>query len=117
MSFAAFAIEDARKRTSSRGIIASHFSEIGQILYYNANWVSFQVCQHKERLLQWEVCVRAWKWVIVAGHTFSSEEAARDIDGFAANDDNLLSGEQLLGHRTGQAAHEMPFAIYRNLSS
>jgi hypothetical protein len=49
--------------------------------------------------------------------TLRAEELARDVEGFASNDDNLLAVEQLLGHDAGQATEKVSLAIDNNLES
>ena len=40
-----------------------------------------------------------------------AEEAARDVNLLAPNDDNLLAVQDLLGHNGGQPTEEMALAI------
>lgn len=50
-------------------------------------------------------------------HTLSSEEFAGDVESFAADYNDLLTVEQLLSHRAGQATEEVSLAIDYNLMS
>ena len=43
--------------------------------------------------------------------TFRTEEFARDVNGLAADDNDLLAIEQLLRDRAGQAAAQVAFAV------
>jgi len=45
----------------------------------------------------------------------SAEELARDVQGLAADDDNLLAAKELLGDNAGQAAKQVALAIDHNL--
>ena len=51
----------------------------------------------------------------MGGRTLRSEELAGDVEGFAADDDDFLAVEQLLGDGAGEAAEEVAFAVYHNL--
>lgn len=46
------------------------------------------------------------------GHTLGSEELAGDVEGFAADDDDLLAIEQLLCDCAGEATEKVPLAIF-----
>jgi hypothetical protein len=48
--------------------------------------------------------------------TLGTEELSGDVDLLAANDDELLSIEKLLGHSRGQTTKEMALAVNDNLS-
>lgn len=48
-------------------------------------------------------------------HTLSAEEFARDVDGFASDDDNLLAVKELLGDGAGKATEEVALAVNDNL--
>ena len=50
-----------------------------------------------------------------AGRTLSAEELARDVDSLAADDDNLLAVQELLGHDRGQTAKQVALAVDNNL--
>lgn len=52
----------------------------------------------------------------MVSRTFCSEELAGDVEGFAADDDDLLAVEELFGDNAGQAAEQMALAIYHDLS-
>ena len=54
-----------------------------------------------------------WRRVLVGGRarTLSPEELARDVEGLASHDDDLLAVQELLGHDRGEAAKEMALAI------
>lgn len=43
-----------------------------------------------------------------------AEEATRDVNLFASNDDNLLARESLLGDDGSKTTQEMPFAVDDN---
>lgn len=43
--------------------------------------------------------------------TLGAEELARDVERFAANNDNLLAVQELLGHGGGQATKEVTLAV------
>jgi len=43
--------------------------------------------------------------------TLRAEELARDVQGLASHNDDLLAVEQLLGDRGGQATEEVPLAV------
>lgn len=45
------------------------------------------------------------------GRTLSTEELSRDVQGFAAHNNDLLSLEELLGNGRGEATEEMALAI------
>lgn len=47
--------------------------------------------------------------------TLSAEELARDVEGLAADDDDLLAVEELLGDDAGQAAKQVALAIDHDL--
>lgn len=47
----------------------------------------------------------------VGRRTLRAEELARDVEGLATNDHDLLAREELLGHDAGKAAKEMTLAI------
>lgn len=47
--------------------------------------------------------------------TFRSEEFAGDVEGFAADHNNLLAVEELFGDGAGEATEKVPFAVYHNL--
>lgn len=47
--------------------------------------------------------------------TLSAEELARDVQSLAADDNDLLTAEELLGHDRGQTAKEVTLAINDNL--
>ena len=49
------------------------------------------------------------------GRTLGAEELARDVQGLAADDDDLLAVEELLGDDAGQAAEQVALAIDDNL--
>lgn len=51
------------------------------------------------------------EWEVGEEHTLSTEELARDVQGLGANDDDLLTLKELLGHDTGQTAKEMALAV------
>ena len=52
---------------------------------------------------------------MAAKRTLGTEELARDVEGFAADNDNLLSVEKLFGHGRGQAAQEVTLSVNNNL--
>jgi hypothetical protein len=52
---------------------------------------------------------------VYRSHTLSAEELARDVQGLAADDDNLLAAKELLGDNAGQAAKQVALAIDHNL--
>lgn len=43
--------------------------------------------------------------------TLRAEELARDVQGLAADNNDLLTAEELLGHDGGQTAEEVALAI------
>lgn len=43
--------------------------------------------------------------------TFRAEELPRDVEGFAAHHNDLLTIEQLLSDRAGQATEQMALAV------
>jgi hypothetical protein len=47
--------------------------------------------------------------------TLSAEELSRDVESLAADNDNLLAVEELLGHDGGQTAKEMALAVNDDL--
>lgn len=47
--------------------------------------------------------------------TLCAEELSRDVDGLAADDDNLLAAEQLLGDDAGETSEEVAFAVNDDL--
>lgn len=47
--------------------------------------------------------------------TLAAEELARDVKGLGADDNNLLTVEELLSHDTGEAAEEVTFAVNDDL--
>lgn len=49
--------------------------------------------------------------------TLCAEEFAGNVEGFAADQYDLLTVEQLLCHDTGEATQEMSFPIDHNLHS
>lgn len=49
------------------------------------------------------------------GRTLGTEELSGDVEGLAANDDNLLSVQELLGDGAGQATEQVALAIDDNL--
>lgn len=46
--------------------------------------------------------------------TLCPEELARDVEGFAAHNDDLLAVQQLLRDRAGETAKQMALAVYDN---
>lgn len=54
--------------------------------------------------------------VCVCGrHTLSTEEFARNVQGFGSNNDNLLAIEKLLCDGTGETTEQMSLAVNNNL--
>lgn len=49
------------------------------------------------------------------GRTLGAEELSRDVEGLAADDNNLLAVEELLGDNGGETAKEMALAVNDNL--
>ena len=47
--------------------------------------------------------------------TLGAEELSRDVEGLAADDDNLLAIEELLGHGRGETTEKMSLAVNDNL--
>lgn len=47
--------------------------------------------------------------------TLSAEELARDVEGLAADDNDLLAVEELLGNDAGEAAQKVALAVDDNL--
>lgn len=47
--------------------------------------------------------------------TLSAEELSGDVEGLAADDNNLLTAQKLLGDNRGQTAKEMALAINDDL--
>lgn len=43
--------------------------------------------------------------------TLRAEKLARDVEGLAAHNDNLLAVEQLLGDGAGEATEQVPLAV------
>lgn len=48
-------------------------------------------------------------------HTLRAEELARDVQSLAADNDNLLAVEELLGNDAGQTAQQVALAIDHDL--
>jgi hypothetical protein len=53
--------------------------------------------------------------VFVVERTLSAEELAGDVEGFAADDNDLLAVEELLGHSRGETTEEVALAVDDNL--
>ena len=51
----------------------------------------------------------------VERRTLSAEELSRDVEGLAADDDNLLAVEELLGDGRGQTTEKVALAVDDNL--
>jgi hypothetical protein len=49
------------------------------------------------------------------GHTLCAEELSRDVEGFASNNDNLLSVQQLFGDSASQTTEEVSLAVDNDL--
>lgn len=49
------------------------------------------------------------------GRTLGAEELSRDVEGLAADDNDLLAVEELLGNNGGETAKEMALAVNDNL--
>ncbi|KAK1240446.1 hypothetical protein MKX07_004474 [Trichoderma sp. CBMAI-0711] len=47
--------------------------------------------------------------------TLSAEELARNVEGLAADDNDLLTAEELLGDNAGKTAKEVTLAVNDNL--
>lgn len=47
--------------------------------------------------------------------TLGAEELSRDVDGLAADDDNLLAVQELLGDSAGQATEQVSLAVDNDL--
>jgi hypothetical protein len=47
--------------------------------------------------------------------TLSAEELAGDVEGFAADDNDLLAVEELLGHGRGETTEKVALAVNDNL--
>lgn len=47
--------------------------------------------------------------------TLGAEELSRDVEGLAADDDNLLAIEELLGHGRGETTEKVSLAVNNNL--
>lgn len=47
--------------------------------------------------------------------TLSAEELSRDVEGLAADNDDLLAVEELLGNNAGKTAQQVALAIDDNL--
>lgn len=48
-------------------------------------------------------------------HTLGAEELSRDVEGLAADDNDLLAAEKLLGDNGGETAKEVALAVNDNL--
>lgn len=56
--------------------------------------------------------------IVVSGgaeHTLRTEELAGDVEGFAADNNDLLAVEELLGDNAGKPTKQMALAIDNNL--
>ena len=51
----------------------------------------------------------------VNGRTLSAEELSRDVEGLAADDNNLLAVQELLGDGAGQATEQVSLAVNDDL--
>lgn len=51
----------------------------------------------------------------VCGRTLSAEELSRDVEGLAADDNNLLAVQELLGDSAGQATEQVSLAVNDDL--
>lgn len=49
--------------------------------------------------------------------TLGAEELSRDVEGLAADDDNLLAVQELLGDSAGQTTEQMSLAVNDDLYS
>ena len=47
----------------------------------------------------------------MCGRTLGAEELSRDVEGLAADDDNLLAVQELLGDGAGQATEQVSLAV------
>lgn len=57
------------------------------------------------------LCGRPQIGVSWGRHTLRAEELARDVERLAADNNDLLTAKELLGHNGGKAAKEMALAI------
>ena len=95
--------------TAAGGVVPGHLAKIGVVLDYLE-------CQHRTPIISRPL--RGTALALEAGyrsHTLSAEELARDVEGLAADDDNLLAAKELLGDNAGQAAKQVALAIDHNL--
>ena len=51
----------------------------------------------------------------VNGRTLGAEELSRDVEGLAADDNNLLAVQELLGDGAGQATEQVSLAVNDDL--
>jgi hypothetical protein len=96
--------------STTRGVEAGDFSEVCMVLD----------CIPQKQLLasrkseQYDLSGNTPRWE-KGGRTFCSEEFARYVEGFAANDYYLLAIEQLFRDSAGQATKQVSFAVNDNL--
>ena len=62
-------------------------------------------------------CSATYRKFVVSwdGHTLRAEELAGDVEGLAADNNDLLTAQELLGDNGGESAKEMALAIDDNL--
>lgn len=76
------------------------------ILLFNRLGLSYRSCRCLVAGSLWEV-----------ERTLRAEELAGDVEGLAADDDDLLAVEELLGDNAGEAAEEMALAVDNDLEA
>lgn len=90
--------------TTSSGIVTSDLSEVGMVLD----------CEGTVLVLRLDFTPREYLG-LCDRRTFSTEEFARDVEGFGPNDNNLLTIEKLLCDGTGETTEQVSLAVNDNL--
>ena len=106
--------------TSSGRVVPRHLPQVGMVL--DCAGVSFRG-RLREPTLSVSPNARSVRDVARAEgpgggtRTFGAEELPRDVECLAADDDDLLAAEELLGNNAGETAQKVSLAVDDNLSA
>ena len=111
-------------------VVAGHLAEVGMVLHCTANMLAVDSRVLQSRYIFEQTHAFAWPFLfcilfsqlpapsshssvecVWVQRTLSAEELSRDVEGLAANDNNLLSLEELLSNGRGETTEEMALAI------
>lgn len=106
--------------TSAGGVVSGHLAQVGVVLdclqtVSNRSWL-FDISGAAQvdlfvRPVRRNFARRGVRSWTGARRTLRAEELSGDVESLAADDDNLLAAQQLLGNNTGQAAEKVALAI------